>query len=187
MNKFFLSIYDYLSKNKPLSIALLLVITALCVFSALRLDYKENIADFLPTDPEKERYTSVYNDMSDQGQVTIIFSADTTQLIGEEALDALMDAMDAFESNWKVTDTALLVSDLQCRVDGSQVFDAMDFIRENQPLFLTESDYHRMDSLLADPDYMANSMANIKRVLSMPTAGFVVDGIKADPLNLYSP
>jgi 1-acyl-sn-glycerol-3-phosphate acyltransferase len=187
MNKFFLSIYDYLSKNKPLSIALLLVITALCVFSALRLDYKENIADFLPTDPEKERYTSVYNDMSDQGQVTIIFSADTTQLASDEALDALMDAMDAFESNWKTADTALLVSDLRCRVDGSQVFDAMDFIRENQPLFLTESDYQRMDSLLADPEHVSTSMTNIKRVLSMPTAGFVVDGIKADPLNLYSP
>ena len=187
MNKFFLSIYDRLSKNKPLAIALLLVITALCVFAALRLDYKENIADFLPTDPEKERYTSVYNDMSDQGQITIIFSADTAQLAGDEALDALMDAMDAFESNWKATDTALLVSDLQCRVDGSQVFDAMDFIRENQPLFLLESDYQRMDSLLADPDHVAKSMANIKRVLSMPTAGFVVDGIKADPLGLYSP
>ena len=187
MNKFFLNIYDRLSKNKPLSIALLLVITALCVFSALRLDYKENIADFLPTDPEKERYTSVYNDMSDQGQVTIIFSADTTQLAGDEALDALMDAMDAFEQQWQECDTAQLVSNLQCRVDGSQVFDAMDFIRENQPLFLTESDYHRMDSLLANPDHVANSMANIKRVLSMPTAGFVVDGIKADPLNLYSP
>ena len=66
MNKFFLSIYDRLSRNKPLSIALMLVITALCVFSALRLEYKENIADFLPTDPEKEKYTSVYNDLSYQ-------------------------------------------------------------------------------------------------------------------------
>ena len=187
MNKFFLSIYDRLSKNKPLSIALLLVITALCVFSALRLDYKENIADFLPTDPEKERYTSVYNDLGNQGQITVIFAADTTKLVGDEAIDAVIEAMDAFESHWKACDTAQMVSDLQCRVDGSQVFDAMDFIRENQALFLTESDYHRMDSLLADPDYVATSMANIKRTLSMPTAGFVVDGIKADPLNLYSP
>ena len=187
MNKFFLSIYDRLSKNKPLSIALLLVITALCVFSALRLDYKENIADFLPTDPEKERYTSVYNDLGNQGQITVIFAADTTKFDGDEAINAVIEAMDAFESHWKACDTAQMVSDLQCRVDGSQVFDAMDFIRENQALFLTESDYHRMDSLLADPDYVATSMANIKRTLSMPTAGFVVDGIKADPLNLYSP
>ena len=187
MNKFFLSIYDRLSRNKPLSIALLLVITALCVFSALRLDYKENIADFLPTDPDKERYTSVYNDLGDQGQVTLIFAADTTKLDDDEAMDALMDAMDAFESHWKECDTALLISDLQCRVDGSQVFDAMDFIRENQPLFLTEEDYRRMDSLLAEPDYIATCVGNIKRILAMPTTSFVVDGVKADPLNLYSP
>ena len=187
MNKFFLNIYDYLSKHKAFSIALLLVVTALCVFSALRLDYKENIADFLPTDPEKERYTSVYNDLGNQGQITVIFTADTTQLAGDEAIDAIMEAMDAFESHWKATDTAQIVNDLQCRVDGSQVFDAIDFIRENQALFLTETDYQRMDSLLADPEHVATSMANIKRMLSMPTAGFVVDGIKADPLNLYSP
>ena len=187
MNKFFLSIYDYLSKHKAFSIALLLVVTALCVFSALRLDYKENIADFLPTDPEKERYTSVYNDLGNQGQITVIFSADTTQLAADEAIDAIMEAMDAFESHWKATDTAQIVSDLQCRVDGSQVFDAIDFIRENQALFLTENDYQRMDSLLANPEHVATSMANIKRMLSMPTAGFVVEGIKADPLNLYSP
>jgi 1-acyl-sn-glycerol-3-phosphate acyltransferase len=187
MNKFFLSIYDRLSRNKPLSIALLLVITALCVFSALRLDYKENIADFLPTDPDKERYTSVYNDLGDQGQVTLIFAVDTTKLNNDEAIDALIEAMDAFESHWKECDTALLISDLQCRVDGSQVFDAMDFIRENQPLYLTEEDYHRMDSLLAEPDYITTCVGNVKRILAMPTTSFVVDGVKADPLNLYSP
>ena len=187
MNKFFLSIYDYLSKNKPLAIALLLVITALCVFSALRLDYKENIADFLPTDPEKERYTSVYNDLSDQGQITVIFVADTTKVSNNEAMDAMMDAMDAFEANWKATDTTLLVSNMQCKVDDNQVFDAIDFIRENPPLFLTQEDYRRMDSLLAEPDYVATCMGNIKRMLSMPTVSFVVDGVKADPLNLYSP
>ena len=103
MNKFFLSIYDHLSRNKPLSIALLLLITTLCIVSALHLEYKENIADFLPTDPEKERYTSVYSAMSDQGQVTLIFSADTTKLVGDEALDALMESMDAFEANWEFT------------------------------------------------------------------------------------
>ena len=187
MNKFFLSIYDCLSKNKPFSIALLLVITALCVFSALRLDYKENIADFLPINPEKERYTSVYNDLSDQGQITVIFAADTSKVKGDEALDAMMDAMATFEANWKATDTALLVSNLQCKVNDSQVFDAIDFIRENPPLFLTKNDYCRMDSLLAESDYVASCMGNIKRMLSMPTVSFVIDGVKADPLNLYSP
>ena len=187
MNKFFLSIYDRLSRNKPLAVALLLVVTALCVFSALRLNYKENIADFLPTDPEKERYTSVYNDLSDQGQITVIFAADTASIAGDEAIDAMMEAMDAFEENWKTVDTAGLVNDLQCKVDGSLVFDAIDFIRQNPPMFLTDGDYHRMDSLLAAPNYVATCIGNIKRMLAMPTVSLVIDGVKADPLNLYSP
>ena len=187
MNRFFLSVYDYLSKHKALSVALLLVLTVLCVFSALRLDYKENIADFLPTDPEKERYTSVYNDLGNQGQITLIFAINDARPVSVDAIDALTQAMEAFESHWSECDTAHLVTDLQCRVDGSQAFDAIDFIRENQPLFLTEADYQRMDSLLNDPDHIPASIANIKRMLSMPTASFVVEGVKADPLNLYSP
>lgn len=179
MTKFFLKIYDYLSRRKAFSAVILLIIIALCVFSALRLDYKENIADFLPSDPEKERYTSVYDDLSNQGQITVIFSGND--------MDDIIDAMDDFESNWQKLDTALLVNDLRCKIDDGLVFDAIDFIRENQPLFLTDDDYHRMDSLLAGPDYVATCMANIKRILAFPTASFVVEGIQADPLNLYSP
>ena len=147
MNKFFLAIYDFLSKRKAFSIVILLIITALCVFSALRLNYKENIADFLPTDPEKERYTSVYDDLSNQGQITIIFSGDD--------MDEMMSAIDDFEDNWHTIDTSLLVSDLRCKVDEGLVLDAIDFIRQNQPLFLTDNDNKRMDSLLAEPGYVA--------------------------------
>lgn len=179
MNRFFLAIYDFLSKRKALSIVILLIVTALCVFSALKLDYKENIADFLPTDPEKEKYTSVYDDLSNQGQITVIFSGDD--------MDELMSALDDFESNWKELDTALLVNDLRCKVDEGLVFDAIDFMRQNQPLFLTDDDYKRMDSLLAGPDYVATCMQNIKRMLAFPTASFVIEGVQADPLNLYSP
>lgn len=179
MTKFFLKIYDFLSKKKAFSIVLLLIITALCVFSALKLDYKENIADFLPTDPEKEKYASVYDDLSNQGQITVIFSGDD--------MDELMSALDDFESNWEESDTALLVSDLRCKVDDGLVFDAIDFIRQNQPLFLTDDDYLRMDSLLAEPDYVSTCMQNIKRMLAFPTASFVIEGVQADPLNLYSP
>ena len=112
----------------------------------------------MPSDPEKERYTSVYDDLSNQGQITVIFSGND--------MDDIIDAMDDFESNWQKFDTALLVNDLRCKIDDGLVFDAIDFIRENQPLFLTDDDYHRMDSLLAGPDYVATCMANIKRILA---------------------
>ena len=108
MNRFFLAIYDYLSKKKAFSIAILLIIFALCVFSALRLNYKENIADFLPTDSEKERYTSVYDDLSNQGQITIIFSGDN--------MDEMMSAIDDFEENWHMLDTSVMVVNMRCPI-----------------------------------------------------------------------
>ena len=98
-----------------------------------------------------------------------------------------MSAVEDFETNWEEADTAHLVNDLRCKIDDGQVFDAIDLIRENQPLFLTENDFQRMDSLLADTSHVVTCLQNIKRMLSFPTASFVVEGIKADPLNLYSP
>lgn len=187
MVKVLLKIYDRLSKNKALAILLFVALVALCVISSLRLHFQENIADFLPTDKEKEKYTSVYNDLGNQGQVTLIFSANTDSIDADETTYILSDALDAFEEKWLETDTAGLVSDLRCHVDDTPVFDAIDLMWDNPPLFLTENDYRRADSLLAEPDYIATCMGNIKRMLSFPTSGMVVDGVRHDPLNLYSP
>lgn len=187
MVKVLLKIYDRLSKNKALAILLFVALVALCVISSLRLHFQENIADFLPTDKEKEKYTSVYNDLGNQGQVTLIFSANTDSIDADETTYILSDALDAFEEKWLETDTAGLVSDLRCHVDDTPVFDAIDLMWNNPPLFLTENDYRRADSLLAEPDYIATCMGNIKRMLSFPTSGMVVEGVRHDPLNLYSP
>lgn len=186
MVKVLLKIFDRLSKNKALAILLFVALVALCVISSLRLHFQENIADFLPTDKEKEKYTSVYNDLGNQGQVTLIFSANTDSIDADETTYILSDALDAFEEKWLETDTAGLVSDLRCHVDDTPVFDAIDLMWNNPPLFLTENDYRRADSLLAEPDYIATCMGNIKRMLSFPTSSMVVEGVRHDPLNLYS-
>ena len=187
MVKFLLKIFDRLSDNKTLAIVLFIVLAGLCVLSSLRLHYQENIADFLPTDKEKEKYTSVYNDLGNQGRVTLIFSINTDSVAADETTYLLSDALDVFEEKWQETDTACLVSDLRCHVDDTQVFDAIDLMWDNPPLFLTENDYRRADSLLAEPDYIAICMSNIKRMLSFPTSSMMVEGVKHDPLNLYSP
>lgn len=187
MVKVLLKIYDRLSRNKALAILLFVALATLCVISSLQLHFQENITDFLPTDKEKEKYTSVYNDLGNQGQVTLIFSVNTDSIDADETTYILSDALDAFEEKWFETDTAGLVSDLRCHVDDTPVFDAIDLMWDNPPLFLTENDYRRADSLLAEPDCIATCMGNIKRMLSFPTSSMVVEGVRHDPLNLYSP
>lgn len=180
MTRIVLSIYDYLSRHKVPTILLLGVGLALCVVLSLRLDYKENAADFLPRGDN--RYTSVYESMGDQGRITLLFRSTTSD--GDETV--LMDAVDAFEEQWMQRCEYEEVK-LQCRADESQVFEAMDYLRRHVALFLTPADYQRMDSLLAQPDYIDTCLSHVRRMMAYPMSGVAVDAVASDPLNLFSP
>lgn len=187
MVKLILSIYDRLSKNKLLSIIIFMVAVVACALLSLHLHYQEDITAFLPQDKEKVGYSSVYDDMSNQGRITVIFSPKDSHGDKEEVAFMLEDALDSFEKMWHETDTGNLVKDLRCKVDDTPVFEAIDYMWENPPLFLNEQDYRRMDSLLAEPDYVSTCLTNVKRMLSFPTSDIMVKGVQNDPLNLYSP
>ena len=48
MKRLILDIHDYLSSRKSLAAALVVALLALCVISALRMEYDEDISSFLP-------------------------------------------------------------------------------------------------------------------------------------------
>lgn len=189
MTKLFLSVYDFLSKRKTFSVILLVLCIAVSLLLSLRLRYKENVADFLPQDNESRKYTDIYNEMGDNGQITLIFRPDTTLGLDEEELRIRqMDAMDLFEEQWnKEENTTPLGARLSCRVNDSEVFDAMDYIRNNIALFLLPEDYLRIDSLLAQPEYVSECLQNVKRMVSFPMMQVMRETVLSDPLNLFSP
>lgn len=186
MTKLFLSIYDYLSKHKAFSIALMLVLLGGCVLMSLRLRYKENATEFLPQNEENAKYIAVYNDLAGQGRVTILFRGlDADE---DERRYAILDAVEHFQEAWdSIAEAEGLQIELQSKVDENKAIEAMDYMRENIACFLTEEDYARMDSLLADPEYVATSLANVKQLLSFPMGAMAQDAIVNDPLNLFSP
>ncbi len=181
MTHFFLSIYDFLSKRKALSIVLMLALMALCVVLSLRLRYKENITDFLPANEANKRYMAVYNDMGDR-RITVIFHADTTADNSED----IKSAIDVFEEQWYelYADDSI---ELTSRADAMLVADAMSLISDNPPLFLNAADYARIDSLLAIEGYIDTCLTNVKSMLGFPMSAMAVEMVTNDPLNLFSP
>ena len=109
MNNFFLSIYDALSKRKWLAVAASIVCVALCIFAALNLHYSEDISDFLPQDPEGEKYTSVYNNLGGQDRIVVIFSKDDARGSADD-YESITSAMNAFGEMWAEVDTATVAS-----------------------------------------------------------------------------
>ncbi len=175
MSRLLLRLHDYLASHRPFAVVLLVVLIAAGALLALQLHYKENIADFLPRTADNAKQADLYNSLGDQGQITVIFRP------AEEATDDdVMDAIDAFAGAF----TALPV---QARADGSDAMQAIGLVSNNIPLYLTPADYRRIDTLLAQPGYVAQRLADARQTLAMPLPPMATDMIAADPLGLFAP
>ena len=180
MKRLVLHIYDYFSAHKGRAILLMAVILGICTLLALRVHYEEDITAFLPQSEESKRYSDVYNRLG-QDRMAVFFTSK------EEDPDRLMDAMTAFGENWADADQAGLIPDLQVSTDAGAAQEVFDFIRANWPCFLTEADYARMDSLLAQPGYVDGKMAENERSFYSMASGFTSQYLRSDPLGLFSP
>ena len=180
MKKVVLHIYDWLSAHKGAAFIIMAVLLGLCALSALRMDYEEDINAFLPQSEESRRYSDVYNRLG-QDRMAVFFESE-----GDDS-DRLMDAMTAFGDLWAEADTASMVPDLQVSADAGAVDEVFGFIRSNWPYFLTESDYSRMDSLLAVPGYVEDRMEENRRSFYSMASGFTSQYLRSDPLGLFSP
>ena len=190
MTRLILAIYDYFARHRWMAALTLVALVVACLLLSLRLKYGENIADFLPQSEENSRYTKIYNQLGDQGRVTIIFrqgdceaNCDGTSA-SVPSLQEITDAMEMFDDLWLSADSGLV---LECRVDESRVLDAMDAIGDNIAIHLTSADYDRIDSLLAQPGYIDTCLLNIRQMLAFPMSGIAIQAIASDPLNLFSP
>ena len=192
MKKLILHIFDGLSARKGLTVFLMAVILGLCTLSALRMHYDEDISAFLPQSEESKRYSEVYNRLG-QDRMAVFFESD-----GEDT-DRLLDAMTAFGENWADVDTVTvttdgdhamigrMVPDMQVAADAGAAQEVFDFIRSNWPYFLTEADYARMDSLLAQPGFVDEKMAENQRSFYSMASSFSSQYMRSDPLGLFSP
>jgi 1-acyl-sn-glycerol-3-phosphate acyltransferase len=180
MRRLVLHIYDYFLAHKGQAIFLMAVILGICTLLALRVHYEEDITAFLPQSEESKRYSDVYNRLG-QDRMAVFFESD-----GEDT-DRLLDAMAAFGENWADADEAGLVPDLQVSTDADAVQGVFDFIRTNWPYFLMETDYARMDSLLALPGFVDEKMAENERSFYSLASSFSSQYMRSDPLGLFSP
>jgi len=165
-----LRIYDYLSAHKRVAAAILFVVLALSVVSLFRLDFQEDISDFLPREQQEQ-----LSGTEGQERMAVLFTGGT--------LDEKLDAMYSFEERWNEAHPDIPVS---AQAESDQVLDVFSFINTNWPYFLQEQDYARMDSLLALPEYVSRSMAENKMAF-YGGSSIQERYLRTDPLHLYSP
>ena len=175
--------YDTLARRKGLLVLILTLLMAICGASLSTMEYKEDIAEFLPIDRKVSTQADFLEKLSDQDKVAVLFHGKGTD---DASVSEIIEAMDLFEEAWLESDTAGLVPDISAMTDETAVAELIEFVQDNIASFLTINDYNRIDSLLSTPGYIDQCLEQDKRSLQSFAGQFTKMTIPADPLNLFS-
>ncbi|MCD8291895.1 MAG: MMPL family transporter, partial [Prevotella sp.] len=183
MARVILKIYDYMRVHTKIGILSFLVCTVLLVLLVLRVEYKEDISDFLPLGDTHDEELKVYQSISGADKIFAVFQyADTAKT----DIDKITQAIDYFVENVSETDTIHIIKNITAQVDLDVVAEATDFIYSNIPYFLTETDYQQIDSVLRREDFIPEQLTQDKNMLMFPSGGLLAGNIQRDPLNLFT-
>ena len=183
MTSFFLKIYDLLQKHRKVT-AFTLFVLLLCFFGVtLCINYEEDISKFLPRNEKNEKYAEVYQNITSQNRIAVIFAPrDTSRNVSSDSLESSMELFG------KIINARHVVKNLQVSVDESKMLNMVDFIGRNYSYFLTPRDYKRIDSLLASHNYISQQMEENKKLLMLPMVGSTtMQTLQYDPLHLFTP
>ena len=186
MTGLFLKIFDFFSIRKRLLYCLLgfvILISAVCVS---RLQYSEDISDFLPVG---EGYSSVnrfVSEASGNSRIMIFFKDNDTNNADTAAFnsDRIAECMDLYAKNLLDCDEEHLFDGFSAGYDDSKITGLSSFVQKNIPFYLNDEDYAHADSLI-NQQHTESALATDKRLLTSPVPSYVKNVIKNDPLGLF--
>ncbi|MDD6437031.1 MAG: MMPL family transporter [Prevotella sp.] len=182
MTEQILRVYDYLRAHRRLGGLLFVVLTAVLFALVSRMRFQEDITAFLPLDSHHREAVSIYQSISGGNRIFAI-----VQCTGTTNADTIVKAVDAFVAAVRKADTTQIARQLTCTVDLEEMSRVSHFVYDHIPYFLTDADYHRMDSLLSHRGYMQEQLERDKQMLLFPSGGLLEGNLSRDPLNLFTP
>ena len=185
MSKLILNLYDYFSRHRGSMAFVLVTLTLLLGLLVTRINYKEDITDFLPLDGNQLSAMRMYQGISGANRIIILVGTEkqnSRKVESEDNADYISEATDAFTQ--AISKDRLNVTS---SVDLDKVSELTAFVYNNIPYFLTSADYKRIDSLLQKPDYVKSQLQRDMEALMFPSGGMLTENIGRDPLNLFTP
>ena len=183
MTQFFIGLYDYFERHKILFYLSLISCVLLMGFFALQVRFEENITQFFPDTKDSQNTIKVFDNLKIKDKIIIMLSsADTCHRVES---DFLIEAAGQLQQTLTEKAGGTLIKGIFAQVDQSLIGGATDFVYEHLPLFLTDTDYQRFDSLLTEKGIQAIMQKNYTNLLS-PAGIALRSYILRDPLGLGS-
>ena len=180
MTRLFLKIFDFFTIRKWLLQCLLVVVISISIVGALRLDFGEDISDFLPVGEDYSSVNRFVQEASGNSRIMIFFK-DNDSIFDP---NRVAECMDKYAAELKQNDSKHLFDRLSAGYDDTKIYGLSGFIQQNIPLFIDDNDYLHADSLV-NQQHTEAALATDKRLLTSPVPSYVKNVIKNDPLGLF--
>lgn len=182
MSKLFIHIYNYLERHTALRYLLLAGSFLLMLFFAVQVKFEEDVTRFFPDTQDARSTEIVFQNLKVKDKIIVMLSsADTVS--GAVPSDRLIEAGDLLKDSLLAEAGSEYITDIFSEVDENMIGKVTDFIYDNLPVFLTEDDYARMDSVLTADGIERRMRSNYLYLLS--PAGVALKSIlPRDPVGL---
>ena len=179
-----LRIFDYFQHRKLLCYGLLIAIIGLLLFMISSLKYNEDIYDFLPMDNDQQKAITLYQDITGGKRIVAMIRM---KEINEINTERLSEVVETFSNKIIVNDHAKRIKEIVCQVDDEKIEGITNFVYQNIPLMLTDSDYVRMNQILSNPKLVEEQLVRDVQMVLMPASGSFATNISNDPIGLFTP
>lgn len=181
MTQFFIGLYNYFERHKILFYLSLTFCVLFMGYFALQVRFEENVTHFFPDTKDSQNTIKVFENLKIKDKIIVMLSsADTCHAVEP---DSLIDTAGQLQQTLMDKAGGTLIKGIFAEVDQSLIGGATDFVYDHLPLFLTDTDYQRFDSLLTTEGIRDVMQKNYTRLLS-PAGIALRSYILNDPLGL---
>ncbi len=177
MSNFFLKTYRFFQHKKLVFWLGLAVVFGTLAFVASTIEFEEDISKLIPASAENEKLQKVLETANFSDKIIVHIQKDEEATI-EGLTDYATEFVDRLHHNFEG-----YIKDIQGNIAEETALEALDFVYENIPLFLTKKDYQNL-ALKLQSDSIANITKENYNTLVSPTGLLAKKTIARDPLGI---
>ena len=182
MRNFFIHIYDHLKDHPILRYTLLIGSFLVMLFFALQVRFEEDVTRFFPDTQDARSSEIVFQNLKVKDKIVVMLHAKDSTAKNVSS-DLLIKAGSRLKDSLLHKAAPEYINDIFAEVDADMIGGVTDFIYDNLPIFLTEEDYARLDTLLT-PEKIATRMQTNYRNLLSPAGMALKNILPRDPVGV---
>jgi len=176
MGQFFIHIYNYFQKHRTLLYLIMILSFAFFAFSASKIKLNEDITSVFSDKGKMRNSSMVFKHLKIKDELVVLISSNNNA-----SADKLIKAGDSFISNLYANIDSSLIESLTYTIDDNLIKNTSDFIYDYLPIFLTDNDYTRLDSLI-NKEKVDKQLLNSYSNLLSPAGSALKGMLIRDPL-----